>query len=298
MKGFVLRHRRLLLYILYGVLITPVILFVRFPSEVMRDYFQARANSNGLGIQVKIQDASLSFPAVIRLKGIKCSLEKNPEEIVFAAEQVLVRPGVLSLFGKKNRYGFTCQAYGGSVSGRIDLQKNGKDTSFSLSTEFNGIHIDDKSKFPSIIKDCMSGDLKGSLTYSGKELSGLKGTGGASLTISNGSVKFTKPLMNINAIDFKESVIKADLKDQNLDISEIDFRGNDFLGKATGIIALKSPVEKSLINFKGTIEPTASFIKASEKTGGTGLLLRQSLKNGKLPFAFNGTIENFHFRLM
>jgi len=298
MKQFVLKHRRLLLYILYGVLITPVILLVRFPSEAIRDYLQSRINSKGLGIQVDIQDASLSFPAAIRLTAVKCSLRENPDEIVFAAEQVSVRPGLLSLFGKKPRYGFICQAYGGSISGNIDLQKNGKDASVRLSTEFKGIHIDDKSKLPSIIKECISGDLKGYLTYSGESLSDLSGTGNASLALSDGSIKFEKPLMNINSIDFKESVIKADLEDQNLNISEIDFRGRDFIGEATGIIALKSPVEKSLINLKGTIEPTDSFIKALEKSGGTGLILKQSLKNGKLPFAFNGTIENFHFRLM
>jgi len=298
MKQFFLKHRKGILYALYGVLITPLILFICFPSEVIGDFIQSSVNSKNSGIIVTVQKASLSFPVGIKLAGVKCSVQRHPEETVCAAEKIVIRPGIWSLFGKNPEFRFTSQAYGGTITGRINLQKNGREAMFTLSTEFNDIHIDDKSSLPAIITDYVAGNLKGAVTYSGVSLSDPNGTGEAALSLSDGSIKFRGSLLNINAIDFKEALIKADLKDQSLNISNIDFNGNDFLGEASGIINLKNPVEKSRINFKGAIEPTASFIKDSGKTGGAGLLLRQSLKNGKLPFTFNGTMENINLRLM
>ena len=44
MKDFVSKHRNLLGYILYALILTMALLYFRFPSDAVEDYFRAQGN--------------------------------------------------------------------------------------------------------------------------------------------------------------------------------------------------------------------------------------------------------------
>ena len=290
------KRRKWILYTLYGILLTPVFLFLLFPSDTLVDYIQANAHSKYPGLLVNLKKASLSLPFGLKLEGIECEIQGFPEQIVLTSNEIVIRPRIWSLLSKSPEYRFICQAYNGNVTGRINLQENGGETVFSLSTEFDNIHIDDKSPLPTSIKGYISGILEGAITFNGADLFDSKSTGEASLTLSDGAIKFPEPILNINTVDFNEVLFKAELKNRNLNISDTSFKGKNFNGEASGVMMVRSPMNKSRLNFRGSIEPTNVFIQDSSNNDDALLLLKNVFQNRKT-FTISGTIEKPNFRL-
>jgi type II secretion system protein N len=298
MKQFFIKYKKWIGYALYGIILTFALLFYRFPSDALTDYLQAAVRSRNPDLSITFKKASLAFPLALRLTGAELFLQKNPENVLFQTNEIIIRPKIWSMFSKNPEYRFTCNVYDGTITGSINLQKNGQEPAFKSSVEFKNIQINDKSPLPAIIKNYIGGVLEGALTYSGGDLFDPKSEGEASLTLSKGAFKLATPILNISNIDFKEVVIKANLKDQLLNISDINLKGDSFLGQASGAITLKNSFKKSLVGFKGSIEPTAVSVQKSAGGDAAQLLLKQSLKKGKLSFIIQGTIDKPSFRLL
>jgi type II secretion system protein N len=296
MKQFFLINRKYIGYAIYGIILTIALLIWRFPSDAVKDYFLGIVRTKNPDYYITIEKASLSLPFNLKFTGVEFRMQGESGQPILKTKDILVRPGFWSLFTKQPSYYFTCNAYDGTMTGSVTLRKDGQKTRYDSSVELKNIIIKDNSPLPGVIKDYVDGVLEGTVSYSGTGANAL-GSGEASLTLSGGSMKLQTPLLNIKSIDFKEVLIKADLKDQKLNIQNLDLKGDDFLGQASGSITFKKPVMKSLIGFVGTLEPTAN--SARKSTGGIDAinLIRQSLKNGKLSFALQGTIEQPIFRL-
>jgi type II secretion system protein N len=297
MKKIFKIYRKWMGYVLYGIILMLVLLIYRFPSDSIKEYIQTAVNSRNPDLSVTIEKASLAFPFHLKFTGVDCHMQGDPSITVFKIKEIVVRPSIWSLFTKNQTFRFACNAYDGTITGNINLQKNGEITKFVSSIELKNIKVNDDSPMPAFIKDYIGGILEGTVKYSGEGLYDNNGSGEASLTLSKGAVKLGTPILNIKAIDFKEVVIKADLKNQVLNIPNLNLKGDNFLGQASGAITFRNPLNKSLIGFNASIEPTSTSVKTSTGANDAMALLRQSLKNGKLLFTLQGTIEEPVFRL-
>lgn len=297
MKFFFATNKRWIGYTIYGIILTLALMFYRFPSDALKEYIQTSVHKINPNLMVTFEKVSLTFPFSLKLSGVECCTVEEPGKPVFKTREILVKPGILSLFTKTPACRFNSQAYDGTITGSLSLSKNGEATGFSSTAELKNINIKDNSPLPAFIKDYISGTLEGTVNYNGGGASDNIGNGEASLTVSKGSLKLETPFLNIKAIDFKEVTIKADLKDQILSIPDLNLKSDSFLGKASGAITFKNPVKKSLIGFTASIEPTASSVRTSTGGNDATALIRQSLKNGKVSFTLQGTIEKPIFRM-
>jgi type II secretion system protein N len=297
MKNFFSNNKKYIGYTLYGVILAIALLIYRFPSETVKDYFLGIVHSKNPDIYIAVEKTSLALPFSLKLTGVECRMQSESGQTILKTKDILVRPGLLSLFTKNPGFHFICNAYDGTITGSVNLQNDGPQTIYDSSIEFKNIIIKDNSPLPAFIKDYVGGVLEGTISYHGAGIDDDLGSGEASLTLSGGSVKLQAPFLNIKSIDFQEVIIKADLKDQILNVPNLNLKSDDFLGQASGAITLKKPTMKSLIGFVATMEPTAN--SARKSTGGIdGMnLIKQSLKNGKISFALQGTIEQPVFRL-
>jgi type II secretion system protein N len=285
------------LYTLYCVLLTLALLYYRFPSDAVRDYIQATVHRMNPSLLVTFERMSLSFPLGFKFAQAEFHVQKNAEKTVFKTKEVIIRPKIWSLIRRKPEYCLICAAYDGNITGCINFQKDDRGTLYSFSFTLNDIHIDDNSPLPSNIQGRLEGVLKGSITYSGRDIYDPDGTGEASINLFNGSFKLAEPVLDIKAIDFKEVLIEMTLKDQKLNISNAELKGDSILGQASGSINLKDSIQKSRLNIKGTIEPTAStFARNSTNANDAVLFFKQSLKNGKISFTLQGIIDKPSFR--
>jgi len=291
MKQLFIKHRKYILYSLYGVLLAAALLVLRFPSDTLMDYIRTELHNRYPNLLVSVQKVSLSFPLGLKFTGAELRTQVPPDQTLFSARKIIIRPRLLSLLGSTPRYRFSCQAYGGTITGQADIRGNGDETTYNISTEFIQIHIDDSAGIPAYIKDYLVGTLEGAVTFRGTGFFDPGATGEAVLTLSNGSVKFAQPVLNISVIDFEEMPVKAELKDQGLNISDARLKGKDFLCRASGVIELKNPVKKSRLNIELKIEPTASFMQDPGRNDAASNLIKQVLKNSRT-LKIKGTIEN------
>lgn len=294
MVEFFLKNKNWIGYALYGIVLLPVFLYLMFPSDTLKNYVQASLQTKYPDASVDMEKASLSFPLGLKLGEVECRIPEFPEETAFMAEKIIIRPRFWSLFGKNSKYGFYCEAYSGTIKGQIILQKN-SESFFGLQTEFDNIYITQGSQLPAVIKNDLEGILAGAVTYKGNNLFDPDGTGEVSLILSDCSINFSIPILDIDVIDLQEVHIKADLKGQTLNISDISIKGDDFLGSVSGVISLKDPIYKSRLNLKCSLEPTAAFFQDSDNDAAA--LIRQTLKNGSLALAITGTLEKPSFGL-
>jgi type II secretion system protein N len=297
-KQFFSKHREWMLYALYCVAMTLALLYYRFPSDSVREYIQATVHRINPNILVTYEKMSLSFPFSFRFDQAEIHLKNDPEKDVFKAKKVIIRPKIWSIIRGRPGYCIVCAAYNGNITGCIDFQKDDHGTLYSSSFRLNDIRIDNNYQLPSGVKGRLNGLLEGSLNYSGRDIHDLDGTGEASLNLSNGSFRLSKPVLEVEAIDFKELLIKMSLKDKRLNISNAELKGDGILGQASGTIILKDSIQKSRLSIKGTFEPTAALFKDSKNPGDAVLLLKRSLKNGKMPFTLQGTVDKPSFRLV
>ncbi|HJX34617.1 MAG TPA: type II secretion system protein GspN [Desulfatiglandales bacterium] len=297
MIQFFSKHKWLL-YILYIVILTLALLYYRFPSDAVRGYIQATVNRINPNILITYERMSLSFPFRLRFEQAEIHVKKYPEKDFFKTKEVIIRPKIWSIIRGRPEYCLVCEAYDGNISGCIDLQKDDRGDIYSSSFTLNDIRIDDNSPLPPSLKGRLNGVLKGSVTYSGRDIYDPGGTGDASIDLLNGSFRLSKPLLEIEAFDFKEVLIKITLKDKKLNIINAELKGDGILGQASGSISLRDSIQKSRLNIKGTFEPTAALFKDSKNANDTVLLFKKSLKNGKIPFTLQGTVDKPSFRLI
>src|SRR4030042_522748 len=298
MEQFFSKHRKWLLYTIYSVALTLALLYYKFPSDGVGRYIQATVHRINPDILVKYESMSLSFPFSFRFDQAEIHVRKDPEKDGFKTKEVIIRPKIWSLISGRPEYCIVCAAYNGNITGCVDFQKDDRGTLYSSSLTLNDIRIDDDSPLPSGIKGRLNGVLEGSITYSGRNIYDPDGTGEASINLSNGSFRLSKSVLEVETVDFKEVLIKMTLKDKKLNISNAELKGDGILGQASGSISLRDSIQKSRLNIKGTFEPTAALFKDSKNANDTVLLFKKSLKNGKIPFTLQGTVDKPSFRLI
>jgi type II secretion system protein N len=118
----------------------------------------------------------------------------------------------------------------------------------------------------------------------------MDGSGDANLRLSQGKVELLQPLLNFESIEFNEMEIEMALKQQKINVTRLELKGQELQGTLSGTITLKEEFAKSSLDLRGTIEPFAAFFKSTPGTHDTVKLFKQRLKRGILSFVIRGTL--------
>jgi type II secretion system protein N len=292
MNQLISKNRKWIGYTIYCLILTAAFLHFLFPSDAIKACIQAKAQRIHPGIQVTSQRLSFSFPTGLKLFQTAISLEKDPGQLLFKADRISLRPGIWSVLKGSEEYYFDCRAYGGRLEGRI-ITKDNPGTSFNASMEFEDLNIEQDSPVASIIGDRLEGTLSGYIDYRGeKDTSISRGSGEAFLTISDCPVKLAERVLTLETIDFNEIQIKMSLKRQEISISRAELKGDKMIGTFSGTIDMDNDFMESRLDLRGEVEPTATLFRDVPGAGEAINLIKEGLRDGKLPFTLKGTIKN------
>lgn len=292
MNRLISKSKKWMGYTIYCLILTAAFLYLLFPSDAIKACIQAKAQRIHPGIQVTSQRLSLSFPSGLKLIQTAVSLEEDPGQLLFKADRISLRPGIWSILKDPAEYYFDCRAYGGRLEGRI-ITKDDPATSFNASIEFEDVRIEKNSPVPSIIGDRLEGTLAGYIDYQGESDTSIsRGSGEAFLTISDCLVKLAEPVLGLETVDFNEIQVKMSLKRQRISISRAELKGDKMMGTVSGTINMDSDFMESRLDLQGKVEPTATLFRDVPGAGEAINLIKEGLKDGKLPFTLKGTIKN------
>jgi len=240
-------------YILAGVAMLILFLYLRFPGETVTDYIKADAAVRYPGMLLSIDKVLPAIPPGIELENVTTGFQGRPEATLHA-DRLSVRPGWLSLFRGRLSFLPMAEGYGGEVRGRIDFTD-----SFSLrgplaaELNFREIRIEKCAWLRDALARQITGTLKGSASFSGTEV--LKnGTGNLDFTLTNGTYQLLESFFGFDRIDFNKVDAKISFRNGALKITGLTLNGEKLRISLKGNILLADDIRESQIDLNGTFE--------------------------------------------
>ena len=297
LKGINLKNRKWLWYGIYCFALIIIFLYILFPSEVLKGYMINRAGDVYPDLKVKLNDISLSFPVGIQIEGLGISLEKDPDVIIYNSDNTNIRPGILSYFAGSRKYYFQSSTMGGNISGylknKVDNGKNG----ITAKVIFKEIHLDNRVFIHPVINRRVEGTARGEINFKGDLASPVDGDFDVSLELSKGKLKLLNPILQLSEIVFDKATLKAEMKNNIMEISSAELAGNGLKAMASGTVRLNNNFLTSRLDLKGEIEFSSTFFKNMPDVGEAVSALTGGREDGKLSFNLRGTIEKPRFNL-
>ena len=290
MRDFVSKHRNLLGYVLYGLVLIALLLYLRFPSDAVKDYIQAEGERANPPFTLSVDHIGPLIPFGLKFVKTRVSLRDSPNTLILKADGLSLRPSLLSLLGGKPDYSFRCAAYKGDTSGSIRLQEEGKKASVDAEIELTNVDLGEYTYLQELIGRTVKGTLSGTIKYNGQYRPMLDGSGEANLSLSEGMVELAEPFLTLKSIDFDEMEIDMVLNKRKINVGHLEFKGKQLQGKLSGTISLGKVLSESALSLSGTIEPFAALFESAEGAQETVAFLRGRLNQGTFTFTIEGTL--------
>lgn len=292
------KHKIGLAYILYGLLLTGVLLYWLFPSDAVRDYLVASVQKADPDLGLSIERVAPSLNLGMKVSGMKVSHKASGEGTLFEAESLTVRPKLLSLLQGERRLSFKGVAYGGQFKGHAQFNEDKPEKPLILDLELKDVQMEKHEDLYRLIGRRIDGGVNGTLTYAGKTGSPIEGDGEADLRFSNGKVELLQPLLGLQSIDFDELWVKLLLKNRKIEMTRAELTGPNLRGTISGRVILREEWMASGLDLRGTIEPLGEFYKSLASDPLTMKFINQRLKGGKLSFAIQGGMDKPRIRFL
>ena len=284
-------------YCVFAVLLTAALLYIRFPSDAVVDFLKIRAGRANPPLSLSIGRLEPSILLGLKLEQVKLALKDAADRVVFQADRLLIRPGLLSYFGGSSSYSFDASAYKGEMKGHIEFKGGEAVSNMDAQIALSNIRIGDYSYLSSLMGRPVEGTMGGTVSFTGPSKNpGTAGSGEAKLTVVDGRLELLQPFLTFESIDFKEMDMDLVLQQGRINVSRLDIKGEQMQGTLSGMILLKDDLANSTLNLKGTIEPFAAFFESTGGTRDTVAFFRQRLKQGTLSFVIQGTLEAPDFK--
>jgi type II secretion system protein N len=266
------------------------LLYFRFPSDAVEDYFRARGERAQPPLALSVDRIGPLIPYGLKFAKTRVSLRDSPGSIILNADRISVRPSLLSLLGAKSDYSFSCAAYKGDTSGNIRLWQNEKARSVDTEIELTDVDLGEYAYLRELIGRTLKGTVSGTIVYNGQYKPILEGSGEANLSLSEGMVELAEPFLTLTSIDFDELEIDMVLNKRKIDVGRLEFKGKQLQGTLSGTITLRKDLAESVLSLSGTIEPFAALFESAEGIQETVAFLRGRIDQGTFTFMIEGTL--------
>jgi len=278
--------------------LTAVLLYFYFPSDVLTNYIQTRANNLNTNLSFSVERAKPWFPLGLRLWQTEVSTRKRPGVKLFKADSTIIRPDILSYLKGQGKYRFKSLAYGGDIKGFVFIKKNGVSRPFDTKIKFENIKVGAHKNLKELLGRHIDGVLDGYVNYRGSGKGIMDGAGEANLELSDGSLGLALPVLSIESIDLDNVIIDMHFKDRKVDFKRFELKGPLFKGRITGSIRINKKFSRSVIDLKGTVEIFSGFFKNNNAGLEIIGLIKNKLNKGKISFAIYGTIGAPKYKLI
>ena len=272
-------------------MVTAGFLYLRFPSDVIKDYLISAAHRTNIPVALSMNRVTPWPFFGLKMEDAEVSLKDTPAHTLLKADSLIVRPEIWSFIKGSQKYCFTCRAYGGHAKGCVQLRKRDMMPPFHAEMELKDVQIGDHAYLKELAGRRIQGRLTGNLSYSGETDSLISGDGGANLRLVDGAIELLLPFLELDSIAFNQVVIDAVLKKRMITITRCELSGPQLKGNLSGNISVMNQVEKSFLSLRGELEPFAAFFTGAEGSSGAMNILKKRLKRGTLGFIIRGTLR-------
>jgi type II secretion system protein N len=257
-------------YILAGIAMLFLFLYLRFPGQAVADYVRTLTAARYPQLLFSVAAVRPSVPPGLVLAEITVAPRERPEAVL-RVDHLDVRPGGLALLNGRYTILTAAKGYGGEAEGRVDFTRR-----FSFQGPLKAtaavwdIRVDKCAWLRDALARPITGTLKGSATFSGTAEALKNGTGNIDFTLTNGTYPLQEKFLGFDKIDFSRVEAKVGFKNGALKVAVLTLQGDKLRCSLKGNILLADVLQESRIELNGTFEiPAQGSKRVMIAIGGT-----------------------------
>lgn len=283
---------RSLVYLLYAVLLTAVLLYVRFPAEQFKQYCERRVENLLPDSTCAIEQIGYRFPFSAVYKNITLNRVINGQETAMFVDQLVISAKARQFW---RAFSLSGTIYSGLFAADLDFDSRAH--SFELANiHVEGLQVGDFAKSIGITEREISGIVEFSGDYKAPDSAPGNGTGKGLVQIAVGSLTLLQPILNLPALQFDKLAMRVVRENGVIRLDEGEFFGREILADFSGELRIASPFLNSNISLSGHMEPDEGFLRSNPQEQQAVRLLLQRFKMTVLPFKLGGTVQRPLFR--
>lgn len=281
--------RRLLfkisVYFAYALLLTAVLLVLRFPHEKLRGYLIHSVENRFPETQCEIERVGYQFPVGLKVHNLLVKSSGNSQQIL-KIDDIVVQPELSNPVGS---FALKIDAYEQEHVAQLGVDwKRGE----VLIQEFK-INKLDLSQFQYIHNRLgreFSGLMNISGTFSGlSEKEGL-GIGKGKIAVVDSEVKLLLPILFQDVIDFEKIETTYTIKNKTIEFDNGRFKGSKIKGDFAGKAQILQKLVSTRLDLNGKLIPQAGVLKNNPQATAEVNRLKRQFKNPAFPFVIEGEV--------
>lgn len=279
------RPKTILLY--FGVVLIAAVafLYLRFPSEAVKEFISAKVSQSAPGVEIEIESLSPRLPTGATMKNVGLRYD---QQLLLTAEQAKISARPTSLISGKKAISYLVSTSGGQVKGRAIFMNDAAGPGVDLKARFNAIQLLEIPAIETLSGFKVEGILDGIVNVNGSE---RNGTAQTAFTVSQCAINMVQPLLGLEKLSFQ--LIEAELAmiGQRVTIKKCHLNGEEVDGRIEGSLTVRNPYGQTRLNLRGVLKPQPAFSAKLSKMIPAALLSGTNIQRKGIPFRINGTID-------
>lgn len=281
---------RLFFYLIYGVLLILVLLYIRFPTEKFKTFWEKQVEQTFGNATCSIEKIHYAFPVFIVFEKIKISKTAAEQQTVVVVDQLKVRPGIKFW----HTYALQGELYTGTVRAKLNLDR--KERSYKLTDiVLHDLQLSEIIKDQGIVDRKITGRLSGSGRYQAQWNVPGSGEGKVRIAVSPGNMELLHPVLSLSTLDFEHINFDVSIGEQ-LAIEQGKLKGKDISADFEGTVNVVNSFLDSRVRLSGLLEPRREFLQTHPVEAKMVKQYAKRYKQSALPFKMGGTLSNPTFR--
>ena len=283
---------RFFFYLFYGLVLTAVLLYVRFPAGALKTYCEHRLEQFTGVERCSIGEIVYHFPFGFEAKRVKLLLKPGNQGRI-RIDTFHLSPAGKDIFGQWRLEG---SCYGGTFSTLLEIKPKRK--AYVLQKiRIENIDLSSFSSSMPVLGRELTGQLFFSGDYKARFDKPMAGDGEGRLVLNKGTVPLTRSLLTLTAINFDKLEMKLQLQDRQVLIREGKMQGKDMDAEVTGMVRAPFLPPEGRLQLSGLLFLHDTFL--AERPAISRFIGKLKQRSGKPALRFNvgGSLEKPTFRL-
>jgi type II secretion system protein N len=283
---------RSFLYLVYAVILTAVILYLRFPTEKFRHFCERHVEFYLSGSTCSIERIGYLFPFSLTVNNVQISQEVDGQISRHRIGFFTVAPDFTDFL---QRFAINGEMYKGSFALDLRVDRSGK--SFRINeVTLKDVDIEEWINDFGLLGRKVTGTANFSGEYQGTFANFSGGLGKGELLVVDGRLQLLQPVLSITDFAYERIIVKMEHEKGALNFIEGEVLGNEIKANFTGTLGMTTPFLASNMSLSGSMIPSKEFLAANPAEKKVVEQLLRRYKMSVLPFKVGGSVQTPTFR--
>ncbi|GAB6193553.1 hypothetical protein JCM39068_33040 [Desulfocastanea catecholica] len=280
------------MYVAYAVMLTALLLYVRFPGEKFKDYCEKRIERLLPGSACTIEEIAYRFPSSAALAKIHITRTIDGQDNDMIVERLSITPEPLQFWRAYTLHG---EMYSGSFTASLDVDSRRQQ--FHLrDIHVEGLEVEKLAESIGLADRKISGIFAFKGNYQAASNQPSDGVGTGDVEVVSGSIGLLQPILALSTIEFEKLIVGVSRQNGVIQFIDGELLGKEISADFAGEMRLTSPLLQSSILLNGHLAPDEVFLRNHPREQQFVQRLLQRYKVTVLPFKVGGTVQSPLFR--